>query len=107
MRKQIERRLVDAERRLRSRSPAMIVRHIEGGFGGPLRCASANGFHWAQFPGEATEVFEERALAEAKAVRARTLVFGGSCDCVWADEKSCKAYLERPYFPKVPPEEPS
>jgi len=105
MRKKIERRLAQAEQRLRSRSPAMHIIHIVGGLPGPIRCASAGGLHWPRAPDEPMEVFENRVISEANAVRASTVAFGGMCMCAWPDEASFQAYLDGPEFSAVPPEE--
>jgi hypothetical protein len=51
------------------------------------------------------EAFEKRAILEAEAVRARTVVFGGMCMCAWPDDASFQAYLDGPDFSSVPPEE--
>jgi hypothetical protein len=105
MRKKIERRLANAERLLRKKHTNMFVIHIDGGLPGPIRCASAGGVHWPRAPDEPMEVFESRVIAEAKAFRASTVVFGGMCLCAWKDEASYQAYLNDPDFSLVPPEE--
>jgi len=51
------------------------------------------------------EVFENRVISEANAVRASTVAFGGMCMCAWPDEASFQAYLDGPEFSAVPPEE--
>ena len=91
MRNQIERRLADVERRLRSKHARMHVIVVEGGFSsGPIRCASAEGSHWQRLPDERQDLFEARVVAAAKVLRARTVVFG-LCDCAWKDEANFEA----------------
>jgi hypothetical protein len=94
MGKTIDRRLGEAEQRLKKRSTNMSVVRVEGGLPGPIRCASAEGFHWAWLPDEALDVFEQRAIAAATAVRAKTLMFGGLCGCAWNNHASFQAYLD-------------
>ena len=79
MKKKLNRRLAETERRLRNRTRFHVL-IIEGGLPGPVSFARSGGTRWQREVEEPYEDFKMRVVNEAKAAGLNSVVIGGFPD---------------------------